>query len=97
MNRYAISTLAAAVLASVATVAVNAQMGPVADQVANKVIQKYQSETCQQIAANKAAPPNDMQKKAVAQLRQDPQLRQAFLAKVAGPIANKMFECGMIP
>lgn len=97
MNRYAISTLAVAVVASVAAVAVNAQMGPLADQIAAKVIQKYQSSTCQQIAADKAAPPNDMQKKAIEQLKKDPQLRQAFIAKVAGPIANKLFDCGMIP
>jgi hypothetical protein len=30
-------------------------------------------------------------------LREDPQMRQAFFDKVAGPIVNKMFECGMIP
>ena len=97
MNKYAIPSIAAAVLVSAAIVTANAQMGPLADKIADKVIQKYQTETCQQIAANKAAPPSDMQKKAIAELRQDPQLRQAFLAKVAGPIANKMFECGMIP
>ena len=96
MNKYVISTLGVAVLASV-TLAVNAQLGPIADKIADKVIQKYQTETCQQIAANKAAPPNDMQKKAVDELRRDPQLRQAFLNKVAGPIVNKLFECGMIP
>ena len=97
MNKYAISTVVIAVLASAATFAVNAQLGPIADKIADKVIQKYQTETCQQIAANKAAPPNDMQKKAIDELRKDPQLRQAFLNKVAGPIVNKMFDCGMIP
>jgi len=30
-------------------------------------------------------------------LRNDPQARFAFIDKVAAPIANKMFECGMIP
>ena len=97
MNKYATSTLVVAVLASAATFAVNAQMGPLADKIADKVIQKYQTETCQQIAANKAAPPSDMQKKAIDELRKDPQLRQAFIGKVAGPIANKLFDCGMIP
>ena len=29
--------------------------------------------------------------------RIDASARQAFLNEVAGPIANKMFECGMIP
>ena len=97
MNKYAISTLAVAVLASVATIAVNAQMGPLASKIADKVIQKYQTSTCQQLAADKAAPPSDMEKKAIEELRKDPGLRQAFLSKVAGPIANKLFDCGMIP
>jgi len=30
-------------------------------------------------------------------LKNDPQARTAFLNKVAAPIANKLFECGMIP
>jgi hypothetical protein len=30
-------------------------------------------------------------------LRNDPQMRQAFINQVAGPIVNKMFECGMAP
>jgi hypothetical protein len=30
-------------------------------------------------------------------LKSDPQMRSAFISKVAAPIANKMFECGMIP
>ena len=97
MNKYATSTLVVAVLASAATFAVNAQLGPIADKIADMVIQKYQTETCQQIAANKAAPRNDMQKRAIDELRKDPKLRQAFISKVAGPIANKLFECGMIP
>jgi hypothetical protein len=30
-------------------------------------------------------------------LHDDPQLRAAFIDKVAAPIANKLFQCGMIP
>ena len=97
MKKYAIPSIVAAVLVSGTIVAVNAQMGPLAAKIADKVVEKYQTETCQQIAANKAAPPSDMQKKAIDELRKDPQLRQAFISKVAGPIANKLFDCGMIP
>lgn len=78
-------------------VAVQAQPYPMLDVVVKKVIQKYQTSTCQQLAANKAAPPSDMEKRAVQMMRQDPQLRQAFLNQVAAPIVNKLFECGMIP
>jgi hypothetical protein len=33
----------------------------------------------------------------IQMLRANPQMRTMFLDKVAGPIANKLFECGMIP
>lgn len=78
-------------------VLVHAQSYPMLDAVVKKVIQKYQTSTCQQLAANKAAPPSDMEKRAVDMMRKDPRLRQAFLNQVAAPIANKLFECGMIP
>ena len=32
-----------------------------------------------------------------AALRNDPQMRAAFIDRVAAPIANKMFECGLLP
>lgn len=72
---------------------------PVLDQVANKVIQKYQSSTCQQLWAERAnkQPPTPEQQKVIQFLKTDPQMRTLFLNKVAAPIANKMFECGMIP
>jgi hypothetical protein len=72
---------------------------PILDQVANKVIQKYQNSTCQQLWAEKAnkTPPSPQEQKAIQFLKTDPQMRTLFLNKVAAPIANKMFECGMIP
>ena len=33
----------------------------------------------------------------IQMLRGDPMIRQYFINKIAGPVANKMFECGMIP
>lgn len=85
------------VLMSAATFTVNAQPYPLLDSVVKEVVQKYQTSTCQQLAADKVAPPNDMQKRAVDMMRKDPQLRKAFLDQVAAPIVNKLFECGMIP
>ena len=81
--------------------AVNAQDFPVLDRIADKVIQKYQQATCEQLWQERAqkgktaAPP--MEQEAIQMLKSDPQMRQAFINKVAAPIANKMFECGMIP
>ncbi|MGC1295949.1 MAG: hypothetical protein WA869_13020 [Alloacidobacterium sp.] len=72
---------------------------PILDQVANKVIQKYQTSTCQQLWMEKAnkQPPTPQQQKAIQFLQSDPQMRALFINKVAAPVANKMFECGMIP
>jgi hypothetical protein len=75
------------------------QQYPILDQVANKVIAKYQNSTCQQLWVQRAekAPPSAEQQRAIQFLKSDPQMRAIFINKVAAPIANKMFECGMIP
>ena len=74
---------------------------PIMDAVANKVIQKYQTSTCEQLWQEKAQkqgqPKPEMEQRAIKALQADPQMRQAFFAKVSAPIVNKMFECGMIP
>ncbi|HJY84850.1 MAG TPA: hypothetical protein VKK81_27685 [Candidatus Binatia bacterium] len=74
---------------------------PIMEKIAQKVIQKYQTSSCQQLAQAKSQPPSgqkaEMEQRAVELLRKDPQMRTAFLNQVAAPIANKLFECGMIP
>jgi hypothetical protein len=69
---------------------------PVMDMVANRVIQKYQSSTCEQLWQNKGKHGPEEQR-VVGILQGDPQMRQAFFNQIAGPVMNKMFECGMIP
>ena len=71
--------------------------GMIMDMVANKVIRKYQSSSCEQLWEKKGQPKSPEEQKAVNFLRNDPQAREAFFNKVSGPIVNKMFECGMIP
>jgi len=75
------------------------QQYPILDKLAQKVITKYQTTPCQQLIAQKMehAPPSPEEQKVIAFLKSDPQMRTVFLNKVAAPIANKMFECGMIP
>ncbi|MBL8419577.1 MAG: hypothetical protein JNK92_02980 [Dechloromonas sp.] len=74
---------------------------PIMDRVASKVIEKYQTSSCQQLWQEKAQgqgqPKPEMEQRAIQALQQDPQMRQAFFNQVAAPIVNKMFECGMIP
>ncbi len=71
--------------------------GRIMDMVADKVVGKYQSASCEQLWQQKGQPKSEEEQRAVQFLKNDPQARAAFLNKVAGPIANKMFECGMIP
>jgi hypothetical protein len=72
---------------------------PIMDRIAAKVIQKYQTSSCEQLYASKAnkQPPGPEEQKLIQLLKGDQQMRAAFLSKVAPPIADKMLECGMIP
>ena len=74
-----------------------AAQGPIMEMVANKVIQKYQTASCEQLWEEKGKPKPAQEQEVIQMLKGDPQMRTVFLNKVAGPIANKMFECGMIP
>jgi len=74
-----------------------AQEYPLMNMIADKVIQKYQAASCQQLWQRKGKPKTDEEKNLIQLLHGDPQMRTAFLNKVAAPIANKMFECGMLP
>ena len=74
-----------------------AQENPLMNMVADRVIQKYQQASCQQLWQKKGKPKSDEEKNLIQLLRDDPQMRTAFINKVAAPIANKMFECGLLP
>jgi hypothetical protein len=80
-------------------VTVAAAQHPVLDAVANKVVAKYQSSTCQQLmqakAQNKPASPGEQ--KAMEMLRSDPQMRHEFVGIVADQVVDKLIQCGMIP
>jgi O-methyltransferase involved in polyketide biosynthesis len=90
---YWLSTAVAVAFVAAAAVA---QQFPILDMVANKVVQRYQSSTCEELWQNKGKHGPEEQR-LVALLKNDPAMRQAFFDKVAGPVVNKMFECGMVP
>jgi hypothetical protein len=70
---------------------------PILDAVAGKVVQKYQGSSCEQLWEKKGAPKSPEEQRIIGLLKSDQAMRTAFIDKVAAPIANKMFECGMIP
>jgi hypothetical protein len=94
--------LQAIMLASFCLVsAAHAQDFPILDEIAQKVIAKYQNATCEQLWEEKAKkqgqPKSEREQRAIEILQGDPQMQAAFFSKVATPIVTKMFQCGMIP
>jgi hypothetical protein len=71
--------------------------GMLLDYAADRVIQKYQTSTCEQLKQARAEGPSEKEKLALDYLRGDEQARVAFINRIAAPVANKMFECGMFP
>jgi hypothetical protein len=71
--------------------------GMLLDFAADRVIQKYQTPTCEQLNAQKDEPKSEKEKMAIEFLPNDSQARVAFIDKIAAPVANKMFERGMFP
>ena len=70
---------------------------PLLDMVANKVFQKYQQATCEQLWQQRGAPKSAQEQEVIQMLRNNPQMASAFINQVAAPIATKIFQCGMIP
>ena len=54
---------------------------PIMEKIAQKVIEKYQTSSCQQLAQQKSQPPTgekaQMEQKALQMLRNDPQMQTA--------------------
>lgn len=79
----------------------------VVNTVANLVIDKFQNSSCEELSqmqpssenspAGSSGPQAAMQQKAIAVLKQNPEIREQFIDRVAPAIANKMFDCNIIP
>lgn len=105
-HRYSLGAAIAVAVLVVAAVSVIRPRGaqaqsqyPIMDGIATKIINKYQNSSCEQLWEKKEqhAPPSAEEQRAIGILRNDPQMRAAFINRIAAPIANKMFDCGMIP
>ena len=88
---------AAMVISALVVAGAASAQGMLLDFAADKVIKKYQTATCDELKAQRKEPPTDKEKEAVEFLRNDSQARIFFINKVAAPVLNKMYDCGMIP
>jgi hypothetical protein len=70
---------------------------PMLDLIASNVVQKYGMASCEQLWEAKGKPKTAQEQELVQILRNDPHMRIVFVNKIAAPVVNKMFECGMIP
>ena len=88
-----------ALLLALLYVSVAVAQHPVVDAVANKVVQKYQTSSCQQLMQQKAQkqPPSAGEQKAMEMLKNDAQMRHEFVGIVADQVVDKLIQCGMIP
>lgn len=85
-------------LAIFATGQAQASQYPMMDTITEAVIKKYQDSSCSALAAKQAgAPPAKAREAIVSNLKRDPKMRAEFINRVAGPIANRLFDCGLIP
>ena len=87
----------AALMVTVLVVGVASAQFPILDMIAEKVVQKYQTSTCEQLWEQRGKPKSAQEQEVLQMLRNDAQMRAAFINKVAAPVASKMFDCGMIP
>jgi hypothetical protein len=79
----------------------------VVNAIAQKTIQKFNSSSCQDLAASMAKqnpssgqPPtlkDQLTARFIEKLRQNPQLAQEFFAQISTPVLTKLFECGLVP
>ena len=72
------------------------------DVATNLAIQKFQNSSCEELSQMKSqqtssGPSAVLEKKAIEMLRNNPEIRQEFIDRVAGTILNKMFDCELIP
>jgi hypothetical protein len=74
---------------------------PIADMIADRLVAKYQNSTCEQLWLEKAEkqgkPKSPQEQEMIQIMRSNPAVRAEFINRVAAPIVNKMFECGMVP
>jgi hypothetical protein len=74
---------------------------PMVNMVAEKIINKYQTSSCEQLKLEKAErqgkPKSDMEQRAIQVLHEDAGARADFFQKISTPVLSKLFECNMIP
>ena len=72
----------------------------IVDDVANTMVSSIQSDSCADFAAMlKKRKSNSSSKsgRASGMMKSDPEARQRFVNKVAGPMLNKMIDCDLLP
>ena len=74
---------------------------PIMERVFQKVIEPYQTLSYQALTHQKSQPPTgekaEIEQRLLHILQTDLQMRTECLNRMATPIANKLFECGLIP
>ena len=70
---------------------------PIMDRVADGVVAKYRDASCEDLWKDRGKPKSPEEQEAIQLLHDDAKMRTAFINRVAAPIVNKLFECGLVP
>ena len=89
---HAETTVPVGLVPALLVVGVAGAQHPMLDMAANKVVQKYQQASCEQLWEQKGKPKTAQEQEIIQFLRNDPQMRAEFINRIAGPVANKMFD-----
>ncbi len=79
----------------------SAEKYPIMEKVAEKIVHKYETSSCEELKEERGKPKSEkkeeMEERVVHLLREDAEMRKAFLDKVAAPITNKLLDWDLIP
>ncbi len=85
----------ALVISGASYAAVQSQRHTPSDQFAAQLVEKYARSSCEELAAS-LGEKEFAELRSVDELHNDTTARRRFVNRVAAPIVNKLFECGLI-
>jgi hypothetical protein len=78
--------------------------GRMFDTLTDSIVQGINSSSCEEFAARvqearnkKGASGGGMKDRMKAMMAKNPEMRRQLINKIAGPLANKLFDCNLVP
>jgi hypothetical protein len=69
----------------------------IVDNIANQMVSQIQTDSCPEFEDMLKNGKGGESGKTGGMMKKDPELRERFVNKVAGPLVNKMIDCDLLP